>query len=75
MILERTNGSITLVIGDSSVAFRPEWVEELRALPYEQFGTFLKSTLYPALSEEEKKIWNRSQISNVDLQAALKEFA
>ena len=59
--------SATVFVG----SFREEWVEQLRALPYEQYGDFLKDTIYPALTEEERKLWHKSQISNRALHAAL----
>ena len=72
MKLERINGVLMLYIGDGlCVPFREEWVEQLRALPYEQYGDFLKDTIYPALTEEERKLWHKSQISNRALHAAL----
>jgi hypothetical protein len=54
-----------------SISFHDEWVEALRALPYEQFGEFIRSTIYPALSDKERKLWNKATISNRDLQAAV----
>jgi len=54
-----------------SIPFQYEWVEQLRALPYDQFGEFIRSTIYPALSGKERKLWNKATISNRDLQAAV----
>jgi len=53
------------------ISFHDEWVEQLRALPYDQFGEFIRSTIYPALSDKERKLWNKATISNRDLQAAV----
>jgi hypothetical protein len=63
---------LVLHISDKiSVSFRNEWVEQLKALPYEQYGDFLKDTIYPALTEEERKLWREAQISNRALHEAL----
>jgi hypothetical protein len=56
------------------VKFRQEWVEKLRALSHEHFGDFIRLHIYPALSDQEKKSWNRSQISNKDLYNAIQSF-
>jgi hypothetical protein len=69
--LERIKGVLTLDIGGSSVSFREEWVEQLRALPYEEFGAFMRDTIYPALSDQDRQAWHRSQISNRDLHTAI----
>ena len=72
MRLERIRDMLVLhIAAGKSIAFRKEWVEQLRALPYEQYGDFLKDTIYPALTEEERKLWHKSQISNRALHAAL----
>jgi hypothetical protein len=52
---------------ESCIAFRDEWVELLRTLPYDQFGEYIRSTIYPALSDKDQKLWNRATISNQDL--------
>jgi hypothetical protein len=73
--LERFINGIKLQIGEgSSISFQKEWAEQLRALPYEEFGSFMRDTIYPALSEEERKTWNSTKISNKDLQLAIEDF-
>jgi hypothetical protein len=70
--LERVNNVLMLEISaDRRVSFRQEWVEQHRALPYDQFGEFIRDTVYPALSAQERKLWNGSKISNRDLQIAI----
>lgn len=72
MRLERIQGVLMLhITPELSISFHDEWVEALRALPYEQFGEFIRSTIYPALSDKERKLWNKATISNRDLQAAV----
>ena len=72
MQLKRIQNKLSLQIThDSFVAFKNEWIEQLRALPYEQYGDFLKDTIYPALTEEERKLWRKAQISNRTLHSAL----
>ena len=75
MILERIHNVIILQISpEDYITFREEWIEQLRALPYSQFGEFIRSTIYPALSEKDQKIWNKSTISNRDLHNAVQAF-
>jgi hypothetical protein len=70
--LERIHDVLYLCIApESYITFREEWVEQLRALPYGEFGAFMRDTIYPALSDQERKAWRRSQINNRDLQAAV----
>jgi hypothetical protein len=70
--LERLKDGLRLEIGEgASIPFRQEWVAELRALPYQEFGTFMRDVIYPALSDQERKLWNNSKISNRDLQIAI----
>jgi hypothetical protein len=56
------------------ITFREEWIKQLRILPYEQFGEFIRTNIYPALNDSDKKIWNSSTISNRDLQTAVQAF-
>jgi hypothetical protein len=70
--LERIRDMLVLHIApNAGISFRQEWVEQLRALPYEQYGDFLKDTIYPALTEEERKLWHKLQFSNRALYEAL----
>jgi len=70
--IERIQDVITLHISDEScVSLRKEWVEQLRTLPYEEFGEFIRTSIYPALNDNERKIWNKATISNRDLQSAV----
>jgi hypothetical protein len=72
--LERIRDMLVLHIAPkASISFRQEWVEQLRALPYEQYGDFLKDTIYPALTEDERKLWHKLQFSNRALYDALQE--
>ncbi|NLG17863.1 MAG: hypothetical protein GX556_11070 [Fibrobacter sp.] len=72
MILERIQGALMLhITPELCIYFRSEWVEQLRALPYDQFGEFIRSTIYPSLSDKERRLWNKTTINNRDLQAAV----
>lgn len=72
MRLERIQGVLMLhITPELYISFHDEWVEALRALPYDQFGEFIRSTIYPALSDKERKLWYKATISNRDLQAAV----
>jgi hypothetical protein len=59
---------------DCMITFREEWIQQLRILPYEQFGEFIRTNIYPALNDGDRKIWNSSTISNRDLQTAVQTF-
>jgi len=60
--LERVQDVLVLhITPESCISFRDEWVEQLRALPYSEFGEFIRSTIYPALSAKEQKLWNKRQ--------------
>jgi hypothetical protein len=72
MKLERLNNALTLDLGEGkTVAFRDEWIVQLRALAYDKYGEYIRTTIYPALSDDERKLWNRTTVNNLDLQAAL----
>lgn len=76
MKLDRSTGVLLLHINThSSVTFRDEWVAQLRALPYEKFGDFMRDTIYPSLSVLDRKTWHRSTINNCDLQAAVQALS
>jgi hypothetical protein len=73
--LERILNVIVLHIDDNkSIVFREEWIEQLRALPCDDYGTFMRDTIYPALSVEDRRIWHKTTISNRDLQDAIRTF-
>ena len=73
MILERLNSSFSLKFSENlSVSLKIEWVDMLRQLPFEEYGTVLKETIYPGLSPEEKLVWNKSFTSNKDLFSAIR---
>ena len=75
MQLKRLNDVLMLDIGDDlCVPFFEEWVKQLRPLPYEEFGDFMRDTIYPALSDKERKLWHKATISNRDLQNAIQAF-
>jgi hypothetical protein len=75
MKLERIDGKLLLCIApQTTITFQESWVEQLRPLPYDQFGEYLRTNIYPALSDHEKKLWFQSNISNIDLQTAINEL-
>ncbi|MDD5673546.1 MAG: hypothetical protein PHC61_05255 [Chitinivibrionales bacterium] len=75
MKLERINGALMLhITPKASIVFQEEWVERLRALAVEEYGVFMRDTIYPALSVQDRKVWHRTQISNQDLFLAVKAF-
>ena len=74
MKLAKMKSVLMLDISNGRVKFREEWIEKLRALPSEEFGEFIRLNVYPALSDLEKRLWNRSQISNKDLLSAIQTF-
>ena len=75
MRLERILNMLILHIDDKkSIVFREEWVEQLRALPCDDYGSFMRDTIYPALSVEDRKVWHKTTISNLDLQSAIQAF-
>jgi hypothetical protein len=75
MIIERKNGSLYLKISkEFRVPFNDEWIKHLRTLPYDRFGEFLRGMIYKVLSPQERKLWNKTRISNTELMKALQEF-
>lgn len=75
MQLKRLNGVLMLCIDpDVSISFRESWIENLSKLSYEKYGDYIKSEIYPILSDGDRKIWNKSTISNKGLQEAIVEF-
>jgi hypothetical protein len=72
MRIERNSGGLLLEIKKGfSITLKQEWVGELSAIPYEQYGDFIKKSIYPTLSDDEKKNWHNSQISNLELHSAI----
>jgi len=66
---------LKLDLGNShNITFRPEWVRTLRTLPIGDYGAFLRDTIYPSLIAPDRKVWQRSRISNMELQTAVMEF-
>lgn len=57
-----------------NVNFHQEWVKTLRDLPIDEYGAFMRDTIYPALLAPDRRSWQRTQISNLDLQAAVQAF-
>jgi hypothetical protein len=73
--LERILNVLILHIDDKkSIVFRKEWIEQLRALTCDDYGMFMRDTIYPALSVDDRKIWHKTTISNLDLQSAIQAF-
>jgi hypothetical protein len=74
--LDRIQDEIFLTIDtDFKIAFNVEWLEKLLPLPYDQYGEYIRSYIYPALTDKEKIIWNSTTISNLELQMALQAFS
>ena len=75
MKLERIDGVLMLCIApETYISFRWSWVEQLRSLPYDQFGEYIRTYIYPALSDLERKLWNKATISNRNLHNAVQAF-
>ena len=75
MIFERISNSIFLKLTEEfRIPFSEEWINHLRSLPYDRFGEFLRGTIYKVLSPQQRKMWNKTRISNTDLMKALEEF-
>jgi hypothetical protein len=74
--LDRIQDELFLTINaDFKITFKTEWVEKLLPLPYDQYGEYIRSNIYPALTDKEKIIWNSTTISNLELQTALQSFS
>jgi hypothetical protein len=70
--LERINNVLFLSIApECTISFKKEWVEHLRTLPYTKFGEYIRTIIYPALSSDERKLWNKSTINNRELHEAV----
>ena len=75
MLFERTKGSLYLKLTeDFRISFSEEWINHLRSLPFDRFGEFMRGTIYKVLSPQERKMWNKTRISNTELMKALQEF-
>ncbi len=75
MKLERILNILVLHLApESSIVFREDWIEQLRALSLDDYGNFMRDTIYPALSDLDQRIWRKTSISNLDLQAAILAF-
>ena len=75
MRLQRINDGLFLCLDpERSISFLESWVEQLRSLPYEKYGDFIRKNIYPALSLMERSLWNKATISNRVLQKAVEEF-
>lgn len=76
MKIVRNNDLIQLELGNEEIiVIKRDWIDNLKSLPYDKFGDYIKSNIYPALTDKERKIWNRATISNVELQTALQDFS
>jgi hypothetical protein len=76
VLLAHIQGELFLTINsDFKITFKPVWVEKHLSLPYDQFGEFIRSNIYPALTDKERIIWSSTTISNVELKAALQAFS
>jgi hypothetical protein len=74
--LERVVGELLLDLGGGScISFKEVWINELLSLPYDRYGDFIRSNIYPALSDKDKKIWNKATVNNRELEAAVQEFS
>jgi hypothetical protein len=74
---DRIQGILFLIFdleSDRLITFKDEWIERLRSLPYEQYGVYIHSNIYPSLTDKEQKIWKSTTISNIALQEAIQAF-
>lgn len=76
MRLERIKGALFLRISEElSVPFKEEWIEQLQLInTLTAVGDFLRDTLYPALTDEERKVWRRCKINNRDLLNLVQDY-
>ena len=75
MHLQRIHDTLCLHFGHGlTVAFREEWAAQLRGLPLDQYGIFLRDTVYPALSKADRRTWHRVTIDNRSLHKAIQEL-
>lgn len=74
-IIQIDYDALSLEISDENkILFRRAWVDQMKSLPYDQFGEYIKSNIYPVLTDNERMLWNRTTISNRDLHQAIQEF-
>ena len=57
-----------------NVTFQKEWVDKLRSLPIGEYGKFIRDSIYAELPARDRRSWDRSQISNKDLQTAVQAY-
>ena len=77
MKLNRIDGlqMLKLDLGNGhNVTFLKEWFENLRNLPVDEYGSFMRNIIYPELPARDRRSWDRSRISSRDLHAAIQGF-
>ena len=68
MTLTRTENAFTLhLTPELTIDFQESWVDYLRLLPFDSYGDYIRSTIYPGLSDTDKRTWNKTTVSNKKL--------
>ncbi len=70
------NSTYTLHLSASSaITLESSWVDYLRLVPYEEYGDYIRATIYPGLSDQDRWVWNRVTVSNKELFKAVMNSA
>ena len=73
MTLTRTENAFILhLTPELTIDFQEAWVDYLRLIPFEEYCIYVRSTIYPGLSDADKKTWNKVTVSNKELFEAVK---
>ena len=69
------NGTLMLLIPpDTYISFRETWISDLKSLPYEKFGEYIRRNIYPFFTDLDRSFWNRSTINNKEFQTAIDAY-
>ncbi|MBN1292353.1 MAG: hypothetical protein JXB48_10985 [Candidatus Latescibacteria bacterium] len=72
MKLCKINESLMLQIPpDTYISFRESWINDLKTLPYEKFGDYIRRNIYSFFNSQDRSFWNKSTINNKELQEAI----
>ena len=59
------NHTYTLHLSESSsITLEASWVDYLRLVTYDEYGDYIRSTIYPGLCDGDRWVWNRVTVSN-----------
>ena len=70
------DNTYTLHLTESSaITLEASWVDYLRLVSFDGYGDYIRSTIYPGLSDTDKRTWNRVTVSNREFHEAVDNSA